>query len=284
MTELNQIHCAAQQSRRRAILVPREHGAWGLLLVPLFTGLVTGFAPEQRLGALLLFTLAVVSLFALRTPVESLLDIGTIAARTTGERWTALAASTCFGLLSLACLTVLMWKGRYLALFIFGAASVCAFVMQAILRKLGRSRRMLSQMVGAIGLTSTAPAAYYIGTGRLDTRAFVLWAANWIFAGNQIHFVQVRIHAARATTFAEKLARGKFFLVAQPVLLMVLILASRLHILPSFSIIAFMPAVVRGSQWFFQKPEPLDVKRLGWSEMRQGVAFGLLLACTFLYS
>jgi hypothetical protein len=25
---------------------------------------------------------------------------------------------------------------------------------------------------------------------QLDERAFVLWAANWIFAGNQIHFVQ----------------------------------------------------------------------------------------------
>jgi hypothetical protein len=132
---------------------------------------------------------------------------------------------------------------------------------------------------GGDGLTCTAPAAYYLGTGRLDTRAFVLWAANWIFAGNQIHFVQLRIHAARATTLKQKLARGKFFLVAHPVLLMVLILASRWQILPSFSIMAFIPAVIRGSQWFLQKPEPLDVKRLGWSEMKQGVAFGLLLAC-----
>jgi len=284
MTKGNQTQYATQQTRRRAIVVPREHGAWGLLLVPLFTGLVTGFTPEQRVWALLLFTLAVLSSFALRTPVESLLGLGAIPARTTGERRTALAASTCFGLLSLVCLTVLMWKGRYSALSIFGAAAAGTFVMQAILRKLGHSTRMFSQIIGAIGLTSTAPAAYYIATGSLDTRAFVLWTANWIFAGNQIHFVQLRIRAARATTFAEKLAKGKFFLVAQPVLLMVLISASRLHILPSFSIMAFMPAVVRGSQWFWQKPEPLDVKRLGWGEMKQGVAFGLLLVGTFLYT
>ena len=32
------------------------------------------------------------------------------------------------------------------------------------------------------------------------------------------------------------------------------------------------------------KPEPLDVKRLGWGKMKQGVAFGLLLAGTFLYT
>jgi len=27
-----------QQARRRAMIVPREHGAWGLLLIPIFTG------------------------------------------------------------------------------------------------------------------------------------------------------------------------------------------------------------------------------------------------------
>lgn len=124
---------------------------------------------------------------------------------------------------------------------------------------------------------------YYIATGHLDAPAFVLWVANWVFAGNQIHFVQLRIHAARATTFAEKLERGKMFLVAQPVLLTALGLGTRSHILPALATIAFVPAVVEGSRWFFQKPEPLDVKRLGWSEMKHGVAFGFLLALSFLY-
>src|SRR6267142_1765608 len=155
--------------------------------------------------------------------------------------------------------------------------------MQAVLRKQGRSTRMLSQMVGVIGLTCTAPAAYYIGTGRLDTRVFALWIANWTFACNQIHFVQLRIHAARATTFTERFARGRFFLIGQPVLLVVLVLASLFHILPALSIFAFVPAVVRGLRWFSRKAEPLDVKNLGWSEMKQGLAFGVLLACSFLY-
>jgi len=274
---------AVQQARRRAMIVPREHGAWGLLLVPLFTGLVAGFAPEHRIWPLLLFTVAALSLFALRTPVESLLGIGPLSARTADERWTAFIGSASFATVAAVCLSALMWKGRYPALLIFGAASVAALAMQGLLRKLGRGTRMLSQIVGAIGLTSTAPAAYYIGTGHLDTRAFVLWVANWIFAGNQIHFVQLRIHAARATTFPEKLTRGKLFLAAQPVLLLAFALGSRWHILPALSSVAFIPAVVRGSRWFFQKPKPLDVKKLGWSEMKHGVTFGLLLALAFLY-
>ena len=271
-----------QQDRRRAMIVPREHGAWGLLLVPLFTGLVAGFAPEHRSGALFLFTLATLSLFALRTPLESLLGIGVITARTTEERWTALLGSACFALLAAICLSALMWRGQYRALFLLGAASAFAFVLQAALRRLGRETRIISQVVGAIALTSTAPAAYYIGTGRFDERAFALWIANWMFAGNQIQFVQLRIRSSRAIGLKAKLASGRSFLLAQTLSCMLLTLASVWRLLPPLSLIAFLPAVVRGLSWFFEKPEPLDVRRLGWSEMKQGVAFGLLLAFTFL--
>jgi alkylhydroperoxidase family enzyme len=283
MNEAQHTVNAAQQTRRRAMVIPREHGAWGLLFVPLFTGFVAGFAPEYRIWQLLLFTGCAVSLFFLRTPVESLLGIGSVVARTSGERWTALVASTGFGMVASAGLLVLIWKERYSALLVLGAATGCMFVLQAVLRKLGRSTRMISQVVGAIGLTCAAPAAYYIGTGHLDRRAFVLWAANWVFAGNQIHFVQLRIHASRAATFSEKFQRGRSFFIAQLALLPVLFFASLSRDLAPLMIIAFVPAVLRGAHWFIQKPEPLDVKRLGWSEMKHGIAFGILLTIAILY-
>src|SRR5258707_32992 len=123
---------ATQQTRRRAMIVPREHGAWGLLLVPLFTGVVAGFAPEHRAWALLQLTLVAFSLFLLRTPLESLLGTGAIVARTTDERWTALIASAGLGFLSSACLIGLMWNGQHPALWLLGAATGGAFVMQAV--------------------------------------------------------------------------------------------------------------------------------------------------------
>ena len=272
-----------QQTRRRAIVLPREHGAWGLLLVPLLTGLVAGFAPQHRVGELLLFTSAAVSVFALRTPLESLLGIGKVSARTPYERRLALIASGSFALIAGVCLTALMWRGKYLLLFVIGTAAASAFVMQTTLPRWGRGTRMVSQVIGAVALTLTAPAAYHVGTGRLDERALALWIANSLFAWNQIHFVQVRIQAARATSLSGKLASGRSFVIAQALLLILLLAASHWRALPPFSIIAFMPALVRGYSWFFQQAGPLDVRRLGWSEMKQGVAFGVLLAFTFLY-
>ena len=143
---------------------------------------------------------------------------------------------------------------------------------------------MLSQLAGIVGLTATAPAAYYVGTGHLDSNGIALWIANWSFAWNQIHFVQVRIHAARASTLQDKLEKGRFFFLAQLLVLVGLVLAVLWHSIPPLVILAFVPAFVRGTRWFFRESEPLDVKRLGWSEMRQGITFGILLAIAFIFA
>jgi hypothetical protein len=284
MAEMGEIVSAGdvgQRARARALIIPREHGAWGLLLIPLFTGLVAGLPSAHRFWPLLLFVIAALCLFWLRTPVESLLGSGPMA-RTSRERWIAFLASVVIAAVSTTCLAGLMWGGRHPKLLLVGLIAASAFVFQTVLRTLGRGMRMISQSVGAIGLTATAPAAYYLGTGRLDSLALVLWAANWLFAWNQIHFVQLRIHAARSITFSEKFAQGRFFFLAQILLLLALILASLYRLIPPLIILAFVPTLVRGTRWFFREPEPLDVKRLGWSEMKQGAGFGILLAVAFL--
>ena len=67
---------ATERSRRRrarALIVPREHGAWGLLLVPLVTGAGVAFRESTHVVPAVLLLLATLALFWLRTPVESLL-------------------------------------------------------------------------------------------------------------------------------------------------------------------------------------------------------------------
>ena len=272
----------AAKARARALIVPREHGAWGLLIIPLFTGIAAGLRSTQQIVPQLLFVAAAFALFWLRTPVESLLGSGPMTARTPQEQRTAAIASALLAFAAAAPLTALMWRGRNQELLWIGVIAALALGVQMALRKLSRKLRMLSQLVGAAGLTATAPAAYYLGTGRLDSRALVLWLANWLFAWNQIHFVQLRIHAARAGSFQEKLFRGKFFFLAQIVLLAVLILIAARNMASPLILVAFLPILVRGTRWFFAGQEPLDVKKLGWSEMKQGAAFGILLAITFL--
>jgi hypothetical protein len=267
----------SQQTRIRALVVPREHGAWGLLFVPLLTGAITGLASAPHVWPTLWFALAALVLFWLRTPLESLIGSGPMVARTSEERTIAFLAASLLTVVFAACLVTVMWGGHNLELLSIGAFSAMAFIIQTFLRRSRRNLRMPSQLVGTLGLTATVPAAYYVASGRMEVHALILWLANWFFAANQIHFVQLRIHACRARTLREKLTEGKPFLAGQALLLCVLGAALSMHLIEPIVAFAFAPALFRGTRWFFQAPEALNIKNLGWSEMRQGVAFGVLL-------
>ncbi len=209
------------------MVIPREHGAWGMMLVPLATGAIVALPVGMNAAALTLFILAAMSLFWLRTPVEAWLGTSAIKAQTPQERAFVLRAIIAIGLLAAASAAALLWNGRNRGLLAIGAVAALAFAVQAGVKKLGRKGRMPAQVIGAIGLTSTAAAAYYVATGKFDHTALALWLANWLFAGNQIHFVQVRIRSSRAATMNEKLDVGLPFFAGQVVLIGVVLAACR---------------------------------------------------------
>jgi hypothetical protein len=272
---------SATASRLPHLVVPREHGAWGLLLVPLLTGALTGVPDANNAVSLLVLTILVIALFWMRTPLESWFGVAPLRAQAGRERRLVIQVSVALGTLAALSLAFLLRRGNHAGILWLGFIAGSAFLAQMILRRMGRSTRMASQLVGAAGLTVTAPAAYYVATGRLDTAAWALWLANWIFAGNQIHFVQLRIHGARAATFAERISRGSLFLAGHALMIGALIVAWRREVLSGLALLAFVPVAVRGLAWFFESPRPLAVRRLGWTELAHAVVFGLLLALAF---
>ncbi len=218
----------------------------------------------------------------MRTPAEIALGASPLRARSSSDTNRLLLAIAALASTAMACLAGLFWHGQNRALIPLGAVAAIAFLAQAWLKKLGRGARMAAQMIGSLGLTATAPAAWYVVTGQLDGRALGLWLANWIFAGNQIHYVQLRIHAARAVLVREKLRCGRWFLLGQFVMLAVLAAAWRIHLLPGLALLAFLPLLLRGFLWFVSAARPLVVKRLGWIELAHGVVFAVLLIAAYL--
>ena len=264
------------------MLIPREHGAWGMLLVPLATGAIVAAHSAFNGVALLLFIVATLSLFWLRTPVEAWFGLSPIKAQTREERRLVMQAIVALCAIALASLGLLVANGHARGLLLIGAVSGLAFGVQALVKKLGRAGRMPAQIIGAIGLTSTAAGAYYVATGRLNATAVALWAANWLFAADQIHFVQIRIRGSKLTSASEKFTRGRWFVYAQLALVIALFAASAYHALPVWTFAAFLPALWRGLAWFVRPTQPLDVHKLGFSELGQAIAFGVLLSAAFL--
>jgi hypothetical protein len=271
----------ARRERRRALIVPREHGAWGLLLVPMITGAGVAFRECSHIFPLLLLSAAALSLFWLRTPVESLL--GTSAMRAQSNEEYRAVKSFVLGLGGVAVLTLgaLLWAGKNVELWPLGAFVLTTFTAQALLKKLGRRARMLSEIVGTIGLTATAPAAYYVITGNFNLTAWMLWLANILFAGDQIHYVQLRLHTVNIEGFRAKLAKGWAFAAGQALMTAILTLACMSRLMPPIVSLAFSPLLFRGWFYFIQEPGPLVVRRLGWAEVKHAAAFCVLFIATY---
>lgn len=288
----------SRRERRRALVLPREHGAWGLLLVPMVTGAGIAFRATFHVIPFLLLLTSALALFWLRTPLESLMGTSALRAQTKEERSLVLSVIAALGALAALALSALLWAGRNPFLWVIGTMSGFAFVAQSILKNASKrpgtvgtrqtrskqsaqTLRMLSEIVGTIGLTSAAPAAYYVVTGKFDAIAVILWIANLMFAGNQIHYVQLRIHSARIKGLRAKLDRGWAFAAGQAAMTLILTFACVTGLLPRFASIAFAPLLFRGWFYFIQKSAPLAVRRLGWNELTQAIVFCALFIATF---
>jgi len=271
----------ARRERRHALILPREHGAWGLLLVPMVTGAGVAFRESNHVAPALLLLVTTLALFWLRTPVESLLGTSAMRAQTRDERHAVAIVIAALGSVTALVLGALLWAGQNPMLWLIGAAAGLAFVGQALLKKLGCRTRMLSEIVGTIGLTASGPAAYYVITGKFGATAWMIWIANLIFAGDQIHYVQLRIHTARVEGFLAKLKRGWAFAAGQLLMTAALTIACLLGLIPAIASIAFSPLLFRGWFYFIQKPAPLAVRKLGWNELSLAVAFSVIFIAAF---
>jgi YwiC-like protein len=271
---------APQKGRRRALVVPREHGAWGMLLIPLLTGVVVGLRAGGRVTPVLLLTTLVLALFWLKTPLESLLGTGAVEVQTIDE--SRLVRRFAVPLITLAAFVgiALFWQGKNRDLLRLGMIAGTAFAGHLLLKKMGRATRVAAEVVGAMALTSTAPAAYCAATARLDATAWALWLLNWLFAANQIHFVWLAIRGARCAGSTEKFLVGFTFLAGQVLLGAILLVACRLAWLPGLTAAAFLPLLLRGFAWFGKRSQPIRIRRLGWTELAHAVAFGVLLAAS----
>jgi len=253
-------------SRARAFCLPREHGAWGMLLVPLATGVVAGDPRGERIAWILLFAVAALGLFCLRTPLEAAWGISALRPQNDRERRLTYHFIYLYAGVAVLSVAVLMLWARAYGLLLLGAAAAAAFLLQSVLKQLGRNTRMNAQLTGAIALSSTSAGAYYLATGHIGRAGAIIWLANWLFAANQIHFVQLRIHTARALALGEKFRQGSGFLLGW---------LWRAGWLPGLILMAFVPLFVRGFAWFLAPPRPLQVHRLGIRELEYAVIFGV---------
>jgi hypothetical protein len=262
--------------RRQSMIFPREHGAWGILLVPLVTGALLGLLGGGSGWPLAPLTITVLTLFWLRTPLESWMGTVPTKARTSSEFELVRNVALVLATISAAALVWLFWGLRNRELLGIGAIAATAFLAQAIVRNIWKARAV-AQTIGAAGLTAVGPAAYYVLTGHLNSSAWSLWLFNFAFAANQIQFVQLRIRGAHAMNPEEKFSLGRGFIATQVALIVFLVAGSATRLLSWYIAMAFLPVLWRGFAWFASASKPLAIHALGKRELLHAIIFGVIL-------
>lgn len=266
----------------RKLLVPREHGSWGLWLFPLFAGAVVGaHATSATLYPAFFWLLGgATAAFLAYQPVEALLGISPLKLRSPEEQQIAGAWILTLSLLGAACAFQLIMLGRARVLW-FALVAIACFAMRFLLGP-RRAFRAAKQVLGSLALTSTAAAAYYVISGKLDKTALFLWAASWLFASSQIEYVQLRLHSVGVPSASAKLLAGWKVLSLHLTLLAASITLAIAGLIPALFALAFVPALGRLAFWFLDGQSKTNFVALGFSELFQSLAFSGLLTAAFL--
>lgn len=264
------------------VLVPREHGTWGLLLFPLISGAIVGHyaSPNASLKAALWFFLTALSAFLIYQPLESLLGFSLIKARS--ERQQRVATISVIVLAVMATAGVLelfnLHRGAVLGI---GLVALGCFGVRISLGS-SRAMRVPRQLIGALGLSSAAAGAYYAATGQIGWTGILLWLASWFFAVGQIEYVHLRISTAQVRLRRQKLRSSITVCWLHLLMIATCVTAACIGLAPPLLALAFIPSIIRLGVWLTRPWRPLGVHILGVSELAQGLLFNILLVGAFV--
>lgn len=241
------------------ILFPKEHGALAMFFVPLFIGLAV--SGEWRIPSLLLVGAASFGYLA-RYPAALLL---TTRRKVLG--WAIFYTSFA----SLFSFPLIVSYNLYF-LFAFAAFFLLSFIVHLVFSKKGLARSLLVEFFSIAALSSTSAVAHYVGTGRLEFRAFVLWTLCFLYFGESVFYVRLKA-AGSNQAFLGTLS----YALASFALVLSLSIGG---VIPSLCFLAFLPVTVKSVSGAFES-EKMNIRKIGFIEAGHSVLFACLLVSSY---
>ena len=192
---------AATRPRIRSVALPSEHGGWGLTLEPCLLGLAV--APT---GAGLCLAAAAMTAFVARTPLRvALVDRhrGRSLPRTVLAR--RVAAVELIALVAAVGAAVLLAEAPF---WVPAAVAAPLVVVELWFDVRSRSRRLVPELAGAIGVCAVAPMIVLAddGDARLSAALWVVLAARILTSIPYVRSQIARLHGRTAAPAAEVVA------------------------------------------------------------------------------
>jgi hypothetical protein len=253
--------------------LPREHGAWAMLVVPWIVGCGIARALTLRAGLVLLGALA---LFLAQHRLTECYRGWRRSGRAGGGG--SLVFLTVLGLAAAAPALAAMPPSVVAALSLAALAATAGSLLLVDARL---DHALPGQALAAVSLALTAPTAFLASGGAGARAALGLWLVNAAFFLWAVGYVNLQIEArGRRAPLARPADRVRFaarVIAVDVALALVAVVALRLADLSPRGMLAFAPAAVQAIAGIATLHRPAPLKRVGIAMLVHALAFAGLL-------
>ncbi|MHB0914547.1 MAG: YwiC-like family protein [Thermoleophilia bacterium] len=271
----------------RRLMIPREHGAWAMLMLPYLAGIATA---GWSAGAPLRVALGaggILALFMAQAPLMKLVKSRYRrggAGRKAGDLWYSAAVYSAVGALFFG--SVMLFGGPR-ELPALGAVALATGLLQAWMAVSLGERSIAAEAIGIILLTLAAPlgVALASGGGSWGRQALMLWAANASYYGVSIFTVKMKVvspgRRGRRLTAGAKLARARVSFIYIATVIMSWLLAALTGAGPALAPVAFLPATLHAAWGTARLDSPLNIRREGFTQLGLSVIFTMIIVAAW---
>ena len=277
----NFVNCEKMNGKTLIKLIPREHGAWAMWLVPYVAGVALAARPTWRFFA---FAVGALLLFVARGEFTRWGRRGFRARdlKSRPETSLAVAPGSLGASLALVCLSPGFTPLTALY-FVFVFVLVASTMALGFLRQ---ERSLGGELLGILLLTASGPVALIIG-GTEDLRRLVAFhGINFLFFSLSIFYVRAKVAGLRRQQnrlpLWIKARLGGLALAYLAFVHLTLWGLVRAGLVPAVMFAAFLPITVHTVVGVVRLDRPLNLRRLGFAELAQSLVFlaSLLLLWT----
>lgn len=252
--------------------VPREHGAWGILIGSFLS--VVAMTHVLLLSQILLL-LAIASFYFARHSFLVILKSGNIKSRIS---WLAFFLIIGWIFLLLAAISA-----QYFQIIIWSSLLLIFLLMEIRLIRRRKQASFLAQFAGTVGLTTIAPLSLILFQKHLTLFCIFAWIINILFFVSGILFVRYQIAAMKKrTSKRSEYRKYKAAMVCYHFCLLIFLFLTALYFSKFWGLlIAFSPILVQSLISILVKLNFKNLKIIGWLEIAQTLSFIALLATFF---
>ncbi len=252
-------------------LLPREYGAWSMLI----TGYVTALAVADDLTWAAVWLLpAMVLLLMAKEPLERLLRV---SGSEPGRAWNCLGVLLCELLLSGAFGAAAASEARNAAIYLLPFLAAPFYAVAILLGFWGERWRTLRELVATWGLLLVVPGTWLALGLRPDMAMWIIYLGLVLHFLYGVGFLRLQIVAARTHMEAEEVRQGTILMAGSASLITVgVVVVSLFGYLPIWAAVPLLPQMVRAYLWLGSGGPWLEVNRMGRQEVALATAVMVL--------